>query len=512
MPGKWITNQQVKIYMNARDQGDTQEVSAAKSGMSVRTARAIEQGKRTDPHQQPRHWQTRKDPFAKVWADELKPMLESSPTLQAITLLEYLQDKYPDQYDDRVLRTLQRRVKRWRLRHGPKKEVMFRQQHEPARLALSDFTQLKRTTITIAGQPFHHLLYHFRLIYSKWSYFKVIVGGESYPALAEGLQDALQHLGGAPLEHRTDSLSAAFRNLTKDEQADVTTAYQALCEHYQMKPSRNNPGKGHENGGVESPHGHIKRRIEQALILHGSHDVASVADYQAFVSEVVRQSNRRNAKLIEFERESLQALPATTAVDYKLTQAVVTSSSTIDVRRVTYTIPSQLQGETLQVRLYDDRLACYLGREHVITLTRVYPIGKYQRARQVDYRHVIHSLVKKPQAFRYSQLRDDLLPTPAYQTIWAHVDRTMPAKAACRFIVGLLHLAATENCEEPLAKLVLQCIEHNKPLSLSALQTRFKQPTASLPTIVVEQHRLAHYNQLIPSASKDLSYQEVCHV
>jgi len=504
MSGKWITNQQVNIYMNTRNQGCTQEVSGAKSGMSVRTGRAIEQGKRTEPHQQKRHWRTRTDPLSAVWDDKLTSMLEASPDLQPITLLEYLQEQYPDQYDDSILRTLQRRVKKWRLLHGPKKEVMFRQQHEPGQLGLSDFTQLKRVVITIAGQPFKHLLYHFRLIYSKWSHMKVIIGGESYPALAEGLQGALAHLNGAPLEHRTDSLSAAFKNLGKDEEEDLTTAYHALCQHYQMKPSRNNPGNGHENGGVESPHGHIKRRIEQALLLRGNNDFVSVADYQAFISQIVSQHNRRNAKALEFERQSLQRLPETKGVDYKLTQAVVTSSSTIDVRKVTYSVTSQLQGETLQVRLYDDRLVCYLGHEHVITLNRIYPINRTTRARQIDYRHVIHSLIKKPQAFRYSQLRDDLLPTPSYRRIWTYVNNTMEAKAACKFMVGLLHLAATEHCEIAVAETVLKRIDGKKPLSLSQLQTTFKQPVSSAPEVGIEQHTLEHYNQLIP--------QEVCYV
>ena len=139
---------------------------------------------------------------------------------------------------------------------------MFRQIHQPGLLGLSDFTQLKQTTITIAGVRFEHLLYHFRLQYSKWSNMKVVIGGESFTALAEGLQNALQQLGGAPVEHRTDSLSAAFKNLSSDETTDVTERYHALCQHYQMKPSRNNRGKGHENGSVESAHGHIKRRIE----------------------------------------------------------------------------------------------------------------------------------------------------------------------------------------------------------------------------------------------------------
>src|SRR3546814_14254143 len=74
----------------------------------------------------------------------------------------------------------------------------------------------------------------------------------SYVALAEGLQNALWMLGGAPGENRSDSLSAAFRNLDADARADLTTRYDALCEHYGMTPTRNNRGIAHENGSVES--------------------------------------------------------------------------------------------------------------------------------------------------------------------------------------------------------------------------------------------------------------------
>jgi hypothetical protein len=508
MAGKWITQQQVKIYMKAKSQGYTQETSAAKAGLSVRTGREIDQGNRCDPRDKKRHWRTRKDPFNEVWTSQLVPMLENTPALQAITLLEFIQDQYPDKYGDNVLRTLQRRVKKWRATSGPDKEIMFRQQHHPGQQGLSDFTKLKRATITIAGQEFKHLLYHFRLIFSKWSYMKVISGGESYTALASGLQEALQRLGGSPVEHRTDSLSAAYKNLTPDEQQDITKRYEELCDHYTMSATRNNRGRGHENGGVESAHGHLKRRIEQALLLRDSVDFDTVEDYQIFIDDIVQQHNRRNAKSINIERPSLKALPGTTAAEYTEVRAVVSSSSTIDVRKVTYTVPSRLEGETLQVRLYDDRLVCYLGSQHVSSLGRIYPTGKTSRARLVDYRHVIHSLVKKPQAFRYSQIRDDLLPGLHYKNIWAHIDKVMDPRAACKFMVGLLYLAATENCETALAKMVIDKIHSGNALSLVALQAQFKKATTiqSPPVITVEQHALVHYDLLIPK------HEEMNHV
>ncbi len=497
MPGEWIKPRQVERYMKARIQGHSQENAATKAGISIRSGRSIEQGKRIDPTTKERHWRNRPDPLAAVWESELKPMLENHPGLQAITLLEYLQAKYPDDYSDSVWRTLQRRIKTWRALQGPEKEVMFRQTHEPGRQGLSDFTTLKRACVTIAGKPFDHLLYHFRLAYSHWSSMKVIQGGESYTALTEGLQEALQKLGGAPKEHRTDSLSAAFKNLSREDQEDITVRYDAFCRHYGMTATRNNRGKGHENGSLESPHGHLKRRIEQALLLRGSSDFASIEAYQDFINEVVAKANRRNAKMIHIEQEALLALPQKSATDYSELRAVVSSSSTIEVRRVTYTVPSRLQGEVLTIRLYDDRLVCYLGYQHVITLQRIHASKGSKRGRQVDYRHIIHSLARKPQAFRYSRLRDDLLPGENYRFIWAAVDKAMPQKESCKFMVGLLHLAALHDCEKPLAEAVLNALSQDKPLSLASFQKQFcKNPNALPEDVQITHPSLEHFNEL----------------
>jgi len=357
--------------------------------------------------------------------------------------------------------------------------------------------KFRRSTLPINGEPLKHLLYHFRLAYSGWSYIKVTLGGESYTALAEGLQEALWRLGGSPKEHRTDSLSAAFKNLNEDAIKDITLKYENFCLHYNMQPSRNNLGISHENGSIESPHGHLKRRILQAFLLRGSYDFTSVEDYQNWLDGVVSQHNRRNAKAVNIDKEALQVLPNHKATDYIELSARVTTSSTIEVRRVTYTVPSRLQGETLKVHLYQDRLICYLGSIHVISLKRIHTMGT-KRGRHVDYRHVIKSLIRKPQAFRYSRIRDDLLPNQAYKQIWEHVNKNMPSKSACKFIVGLLYLAAEKNCEEGLASEVLATIAAGKALILEQLQLKFQSQTESaLPSIEVRQHILADYNNLI---------------
>jgi hypothetical protein len=165
-----------------------------------------------------------------------------------------------------------------------------------------------RRTGGAGGVPLDHRLYHFRLAFSGWEHAHVVLGGESFVALAEGLQNALWALGRAPLQHRSDSLSAAFRNLDADTRQDQTRRYEALCAHYRMEPTRNNRGLAHENGSIESPHGHLKRAIEDALLLRGSRDFDTLEAYHRFVDEIVGRRNARNGKRLDVERSALQAL------------------------------------------------------------------------------------------------------------------------------------------------------------------------------------------------------------
>lgn len=225
------------------------------------------------------------------------------------TLLEMLQDKYPGQYPNSLRRTMQRRVREWKLQYGAEQEVMFRQRHQPGLRGLSDFTELKGVVVTIAGKLLAHKLYHFRLEWSHWSWMRVVLGGESFTALAEGLQEALGQLGGVPAEHKTDSLRAAWKQQGEDGRRELTERYAALCRHYGMQGVHNNAGRDHENGSVESAHGHLKRRLRQALILRGSNDFSTLEEYQAFITQQVMRHNRNNQDLVKEERPHLKPLP-----------------------------------------------------------------------------------------------------------------------------------------------------------------------------------------------------------
>jgi hypothetical protein len=234
--------------MNARELGLSQQDSSTIASISERTGQRID----SDTHRPNRGTvQTGplRDPLLGIWEKELEPMLRAEPRLKPTTLFEYIQEKYPGEYP-RVLRTLQRRVSDWKALHGPSPEVMFELRHEPGVMGLSDFTTLKEIEVTIGGEVFEHLLYHYRLAYSGWQYAQIIQGGESFIGLSEGLQNALFASGGTPKEHRTDSLSAAYRNGGGRQSKQLTNLYDELCDHYRMTPTRNNKGIANENGSI----------------------------------------------------------------------------------------------------------------------------------------------------------------------------------------------------------------------------------------------------------------------
>jgi hypothetical protein len=182
--------------------------AAAKAGFSTATGYRIEVDPRLPSQKQAPRGRRRPDPLAEIWEAEIVPILKSAPGLRAVAVLEEMRRRHPD-LNPNVRRTLERRIRAWRAVAGPELDVIFRQTHEPGRLGASDFTDMTGLRITIAGAALEHRLYHFRLAFSGFEHAEVVLGGESLVALAAGLQNALWALGGAPNEHRSDSLSAA---------------------------------------------------------------------------------------------------------------------------------------------------------------------------------------------------------------------------------------------------------------------------------------------------------------
>jgi len=474
---------------------DTPEIAAAKSGFSTATAYRIEADPRLPSQKKKPRGRRRPDPLAGIWDSDVVPMLEAAPGLRAVAVFEEILRRHPE-ISPGIRRTLERRIRTWRALNGPDQDVIFRQTHEPGRLGLSDFTHMGASGVSIAGEPFKHMLYHFRMVFSGFEHGHVILGGESLVALAEGLQNALWALGGAPEQHRSDSLSAAFRNLDREAKEDLTRRYQSLMRHYRMTPTRNNRGVAHENGSIESAHGHFKKAVEDALLLRGSRDFTDLNSYRRFIDEIIGRHNARHRKQIELERTKLQSLPKRRTTDYEDAQVTVTSSGGFILRKVFYSVPSRLIGHRLRVHLYDDRLDCFLGSTLLMTLRRGRPRDNGKTGHVVDYRHVIHALRRKPMALLNLVYRDQVFPRQAYARAFDMVLEKEGAKRACRVTVELLALAHERACEAELAGVIESELDAGRSPDPKALAQRFKPDAEAIPEVNVELVPLSVYDEL----------------
>jgi hypothetical protein len=482
-----------------------QRIAAAKASFSERTARRIETARHLPTQIAGQRLRQCPDPFAGLWDAEIRPMLEAQPGLRPITLIEEMQRRHPDHDWDRLRRSLERRVRAWRAEHGADREVIFRQDHVPGQQGLSDFTDMGDLGVSIAGQPLEHRLYHFALAYSAWEHAEPVLGGESFTALAVGLQNALWALGGVPVEHRSDSLSAAFRNLDDDARADQTRRYEALCAHYEMTPTRNNTGVAHENGAIESQHGHLKRGVGQALLLRGGAEFDSLDNYRAWIADLIGRRNARRGKMVQLECAALRPLPPARTTDYDEATVFVTSSSGFVLRKVFYTVPSRLIGFRLRVRLYDDRLECFVGQSPALVLRRGRSHGEGRHGHVVDYRHIIHSLRCKPMALLNLVYRDALFPRPAYRLAWETLLAAGDPRAACKSMVSLLSLAHERGCEAELAGALTEQMQQHpssdkaSAIDIQSLRDRFAPSRGMMPEVAVNLPSVASYNTLLPS-------------
>jgi hypothetical protein len=283
-----IKDAQIHRLRQLLGDGQPLYLAALKVGMDAKTARKYRHAERLPSESfNPRTWRTREDPFQDVWP-ELRDQLVRAPGLQAKILFEDLQLRFPGRFPDGQLRTLQRKIKAWRATEGPPKEVFFDQVHSPGELCASDFTCMNELRVTLAGEPFDHLLYHFVLTYSNWETGTVCFS-ESFESLSQGLQDALWELGGVPQAHRTDRLTAAVNNL--GDRDLFQQRYRALLAHYGLRAQTIGARKAHENGDAEQSHHRIKSAVDQALLLRGSRDFDDRPIYERFLRDLFARRN-----------------------------------------------------------------------------------------------------------------------------------------------------------------------------------------------------------------------------
>lgn len=448
-----VPDSQVRLLRRKRMQGKTQVAAAAAAGMSERTARRWRESLLPSEAKNPRHWRTRPDAFAEVWADELVPLLKADEerVLESRTLLAELEKRHPAEFGEGQLRTLQRRVRDWRALHGPARDVIFPQEHLPGREGCFDFTHGRELGVTIRGELFEHLLFEFVLSYSGWTWSSLAYS-ETFEALSLGLQSALWTLGGCPEVARSDNLSAATHELKVTGGRTLTRRYRDLLDHYGMRSTRIRPGESHENGVAEQKHSRTKSLLAQMLVIRGSKDFGSVDEYEALVHEVVDESNRLRKEKLSLEREQLRPLPSSRVPVHTTFHPRVSCWSTVRVGSRIYSVPSRLIGHDVEVRQHPDVVELFYAQKLVETMPRI----RGDKAARIDYRHVIWSLVRKPGAFARYRYREELFPSltfrRAYDALQARTER------ADVEYVRILHLAAStmeSTVESALAELLV---------------------------------------------------------
>ena len=438
-------------------------VAAVKSGMSENTARKyLRHRKLPGQMKQERARRTREDPFEEDWIG-VKLRLEVNPGLEAKTLFEWLQRTYPERYGDGQLRTLQRRIKQWRALEGPAKEVFFDQHHKPGELCESDFTHMSGLGITINGIPFAHLIYHFVLTYSNWE-TGTICFSESFESLSAGLQNALWELGGVPVMHRTDRLSAAVQNLDKPGQDEFTRRYRGLLRHYGLAGQKIQTGKANENGDVEQRHHRLKRALEQALLLRCSRDFTTRDEYELFLRKMFKQLNAGRRQRFDEELNVIRSLPAKRLGDYTSYTVNVRPNSTVLIKKNVYSVHSRLIGELVTVRLYVDHLELWYAQRKVEKIPRLRGEGNHH----IQYRHIIDWLVRKPGAFENYRYRDDLFPTSRFKMAYDYLKDHNQGRAAREYL-KILDLAAKES-ESGVDDALRWLLDQDQPISFDAVE------------------------------------------
>ncbi len=475
------TDTQVRKLMEELKKHGRIGLASFRAGVDEKTARKYRDARKLPSQlKQPRTWRTREDPFEEDWA-AICAQLKDAPELEAKTLFELLLANQPNRYEPGQLRTLQRRIRQWRALEGPDKEVFFAQQHRPGEAMQTDFTWANELQVTIGGEPFSHLLCHPVLPYSNWEW-ATVCRSESLAAIKRGVQSALFQLGRVPEYHQTDNSTGATHDLGSGKRG-FNKEYRALMDHLKMKPRTIEVGESHQNGDVEALNGALKRRLNQHLLVRGSRDFQSVDAYESFIWQALERANRWRAAKLQEELAVMRPLNVARLPEYTEEVAYVTSWSTIRVKHNAYSVPSRLIGETVQVRVYEDRVEVFFADRHQLSVERL--TGRF--GHRINYRHVIWSLVQKPWAFARYRYQEDLFPTltfrRAYDALLAkHADR----KADIEYL-RILHLAASTLESEVQAALELLLAEgvlcNAEQVKALASPERPEVPALSVPEV-----------------------------
>jgi hypothetical protein len=491
------TDAQVRIAMRERTKGRTQEQAAAKANLSSRkTVGKYERlGQLPSELKRPRAYRTRPDPFEAEWP-EVIALLEQAPALEAKTLFEWLCEHHPSEYQEGQLRTFQRRVSTWRALHG-RQLLTLEQVHQPGEVLQTDGTWMNKLGITLAGQAFPHMLIHSVLPYSNWEWGRV-VQSESLLAIRLGLQSSLLRLGHVPAIHQTDNTTAATHNLGPGmgdkslAERGYNEEYLQLLAHFGMEPRTIHIGSPNENGDIEAANGAFKRAVEQHLLLRGSRDFDSLADYEAFLWRIMEKRDALRGERLAEELAVMKPLQVAPWPELREVRPRVSAGGTVRVLNNTYSVPSGLKGKQVNARVYEWHVEIWYANQCVETIPRLIGINRHR----INYRHVIDTLLRKPGGFRNYRYREDLFPREVFRRAWEALQGRFSPRRADIAYLRILKLAAHRS-ETDVTAVLEELLRSETAWDDQTVAALLRPAPAEVPTLQPGMVNLVTYDQLL---------------
>ena len=310
----------------------------------------------------------------------------------------------------------------------PFPEIFISQDHHPGEVAQLDCSSLASLKITIGGRPFKGKIFTFKLMYSKWIYASIVPGETDTEVLA-AIQDALWALKGVPRRLRSDNGKALFR-----KKKVPTEAYNELCSHYGTPCSAINPGHPNENGGAETGNKTVKGLLRDRLTTDTDSKFPSEDALKALLVEMVGEYNGGVQSKLKEDRRHLGKLPAKRVEPYEQLERIVNKEGMIQYDGCKYSVPPELHGTKVKVRRYADYLVIY---NHDGEPAWSWPLAS-DATYQVDCRHVIHWLERKPGSFKDCRYKDQLFPSEKFRTAHQKLEQWYAPEAAVKYYLAIL--------------------------------------------------------------------------
>ena len=484
-----ISREKLQFIMMVMKNTNSINATAEAVGVHRNTVAKHTKGLSIQEHSGKRDYSGQETAIKKEHWDEIKEFLKKSPELEAKAALEYLIEKYPKAYTGKEIRTLQRKFKKCKVEDGGYKEVRCYQSYEIGERSQSDFIHMNYLKITIAGEEYNHLLYHFMLPYSGWEDVTICEGGESFENLCRGYEKALWKLMGTPKQHRTDNLTAAV-NMTKEGKS-FTNNWSHLNKHYKIEPTANNAGKSNENGKVERSNGLFKRSLENHLIFRGSKEFRSIEEYEIFIENIVNKRNKTKDVIVSEERKVLGNLPYSKWYVATKIPVKVHSDSTVRIDGAVYSVPSRTIGSTLFAYIYPTKIELKYGKKLIAEMPRC-----KKGEKKINFIHIIDSLKRKPGAFEDYKYKDCMYPATVFRKSYDMLKKHVTEKEANKNYIEILYLSKIYSMDE--VGDILKILLHNKTIPVSdEVDKLLKSNNIILPDISVIEPCLGEYDELI---------------